>query len=262
MAMQWGRDRPGERGLTFGQVAEDYERYRPGYPEQVVDEVLSYAAGPVRTAVEVGAGTGKATRLFARRDITVTAVEPDAQMLGVLRRETARLPVHAVPGTFESFATAERFDLLYSAAAWHWTDPETRWQRAAELVHPGGTLAFFGSPTDLADPALREAVAEARRTIVADDDVHPPGDRESRGDLRWPGTELEESPLFAEVRQLGIERQERVSRHDYLHRLATVSAYLVLPPDDRAEVLSRIGVVLPDPVLVDVTVTVHLARRR
>ena len=251
----------GERGLTFGSVAEDYERYRPGYPGQVVDEVLAYAGGPVQSALEVGAGTGKATRLFARRGVAVTAVEPDAQMLAVLRRETVRLPVHPVHATFESLDTAERVDLLDSAAAWHWTDPTTRWERTALLVRPGGTVAFFGSPTQLADRTLREAVDAARRTVLPDDDVHPAGDRDPRGELHWPATELADSPLFDGVRQLRLERDETVSRHDYLHRLATVSAYLVLPPDDRATVLRRVGAVLPDPVRLDVSVTLHLARR-
>ena len=54
-----------ERALSFGAVASAYERYRPGYPDELVDEVLAYAGRPVRTALEVGAGTGKATRAFA-----------------------------------------------------------------------------------------------------------------------------------------------------------------------------------------------------
>ncbi|MGW1675046.1 hypothetical protein [Streptomyces sp. NPDC002324] len=53
------------RALSFGVVAEAYERFRPGYPVELFDMVMAYAGHPVRTALEIGAGTGKATRLFA-----------------------------------------------------------------------------------------------------------------------------------------------------------------------------------------------------
>ncbi len=53
-------------------MASTYETFRPGYPDELVDEVLAYAGRPLRTALEIGAGTGKATRAFARRGIAVT----------------------------------------------------------------------------------------------------------------------------------------------------------------------------------------------
>ncbi|MEU8662502.1 hypothetical protein [Actinoplanes philippinensis] len=73
------------RALTSGAVAEACERYRPGYPEELFDPVTAYAGGPVRRASEIGAGTGKATRLFAGNGVAVTATEPDAAMLAVDR---------------------------------------------------------------------------------------------------------------------------------------------------------------------------------
>ena len=51
------------RALSFGAVSEVYERFRPGYPEEVFDTVTAYAGRPVATALEIGAGTGKATGL-------------------------------------------------------------------------------------------------------------------------------------------------------------------------------------------------------
>ncbi len=55
------------RALSFGGRAEACGRFRPGYPAELFDLVMAYAGQPVRTALEVGAGTGKATRLFAQR---------------------------------------------------------------------------------------------------------------------------------------------------------------------------------------------------
>jgi len=74
------------RALSFGAVAEAYERFRPGYPVELFDRVMTYAGQPIRTALEIGAGTGKATRLLAQRGVTVTATEPDGAMLAELRK--------------------------------------------------------------------------------------------------------------------------------------------------------------------------------
>lgn len=246
---------PGEvvRSLSFGSVAEQYERYRLTYPEELADVVLAYAGRPVRSALEVGAGTGKATRLFAGRVPAVTALEPDAEMIRVLTRTTRGLPVHPVVGTFEGFATDRRFDLLYAAASWHWTDPATRWARAVELLVPGGVLALFGCPADLADPAQSAAVEEIERELLPDegpDVAHA-----------WSLEEMTAVDGLTDVVRRHLRRVVTVPAVDWVGRLATVSAYLVLPPQVRADALRRVAEVLPAQVDVDATVEVTLARR-
>ena len=156
-------------GLLFGSVADRYERYRLGYPDELFAVVLRYAERPIRMALEIGAGTGKATRLFASRGVEVIALEPDAEMANLLARTTQGLPVEPVVATFERFRTEGRFDLVYSAAAWHWTDPRTRWAKVVELLVPGGVLALFGRPAELKDPALFEAVDDIERRLLPDE---------------------------------------------------------------------------------------------
>ena len=73
-----------DRAKSFGAVADEYERMRPGYPAELVGDVVGFAFGTVDRALEVGAGTGKATLAFADRGIAVTALEPDKAMAAVL----------------------------------------------------------------------------------------------------------------------------------------------------------------------------------
>ena len=131
----------------FGDVAELYERVRPSYPEALVDDVveLSGVAQSGGRALEVGAGTGKATRLFAARGVRVHAIEPSAGMAAVVRETCAGYEGVTVQETdFERFAPgAGRFRLLFSAQAWHWVSPEVRYVRAREALEPGGLLALF-----------------------------------------------------------------------------------------------------------------------
>ncbi|MEU3456580.1 class I SAM-dependent methyltransferase [Micromonospora sp. NPDC006766] len=249
------------RALSFGAVAEAYERFRPGYPVALLDTVMTYAGQPVRTALEIGAGTGKATRVFAQRGFTVTASEPDAAMLDELRKHVPA-DVMTVQAAFEDLRPGEGYGLVYAAAALHWTDPHGRWSRMAALVEPGGVFASFGGPLQLADPDVEEAVRVARAPFLASDDVPSPDGTPPGHEMQWPGTELQRSEWFADVRQSVIERRLMVSARDYVGLLSTISAYLELPASDREQVYRRILRVLPGTVEVAADITVHLARRR
>jgi SAM-dependent methyltransferase len=241
------------RGLLFGSVAQSYERYRWDYSINLVDSVLAYAGRPVHSALEVGAGTGKATRAFASRGIEVIALEPDADMARVLKKATRGLPVRSVAATLEQFRADSGFDLVFAAAAWHWTSPATRWTQAVELLNPGGVLALFGSPAELKDPKLFTAVQEIeKRLLSADDpaDVHP-----------WSIQEMAAADGFADVEQRDLPSVATTTAADFVGRLSTVSAYLMLGPRERAEALRQVRAALPDQVQIDTTLQLSLARR-
>ena len=249
------------RARSFGVIAEAYERFRPGYPVALFDMVVTYAGQPVRTALEIGAGTGKATRLFAERGVTVTATEPDAAMLAELRKHVPA-NVRTVQAAFEDLRPGGSYGLVYAAAALHWTNPEGRWSRMAALLGPGGVFASFGGPVQLADPGVEEAVRAARAPFLDSDEVPSPDGTPPDHDMQWPGTELQRSAWFADVQQSVIERRLAMSARDYIGHLSTISAYLELPASERELVYSRIRQVLPERVELAADIIVHLARRR
>lgn len=148
------------RARSFGRVAESYEQYRPGYPDALVDHVL--ALGPGRRVLEAGAGTGLATRAFARRGAAVVAVEPDPDMAAVLRTRTADLDVQVVVSGFEEYrAEPGSADLVVAAQAWHWVDPARGGAVAARALAPGGSLAvWWNRPRERTGPVW-EAVDAA-----------------------------------------------------------------------------------------------------
>jgi SAM-dependent methyltransferase len=249
------------RALSFGAMAEAYERFRPGYPAELADLVMAYAGRPVRTALEIGAGTGKATRLFASRGIAVTATDPDGAMLTELRKHVPP-DVATMQEAFEQLQPDARYGMVYAAAALHWTNPDGRWERVASLLEPGGVFASFGGPFMLADPVIAEAVRFARSTLLASDDIPSPDGTPPDQEMQWPGTELQRSQWFADVQQHTVVRRQTVSARDYVGYLSTVSAYLMLPAADQDEIFSRILRVLPETVEVNADIIAHLARRR
>ena len=248
-----------ERALSFGAVASAYERFRPGYPDAIVDQVIAYADGPVARALEIGAGTGKATRVFARRGIAVTATDPDPAMLRELRSHVPDT-VATVQSTFEDLPLTPVHDLVFAAASLHWTRPDDRWSRVAGMLRPEGTFASFGGQVHLADPELERAVHAVRSPLLADDEVASPDGTPADSAMQWPGTELTRSDLFTDVRQSVVPRRTTVSAREYVGHLSTVSAYLTLPDPVRADVLDRILRVLPANVALVADLTLHLAR--
>ncbi len=248
-----------ERALSFGAAAAAYERFRPGYPDAVVEEVLAYAGGPVRTALEIGAGTGKATRVFAQHGIAVTATDPDAAMLRELRRHVPDT-VATVQAAFEDLPLTPVYDLVFAAASLHWTQADDRWARVAGMLGPEGSFASFGGQVHLADPELERAVQAARSPFLADDDVASPDGTPADSPMQWPGTELMRSDRFTDVRQSVITRRTTSTAREYVGHLSTVSAYLSLPGPVRDDVLDRILHVLPARVALEADITLHLAR--
>src|SRR5580698_4058840 len=79
----------GPRASSFGSVAEEYDRFRPGPPLSAVEWILRSPGG---TAIDLGAGTGALTRELAKRVDRVMALEPDVRMLEVLHRNSPQVP--------------------------------------------------------------------------------------------------------------------------------------------------------------------------
>jgi SAM-dependent methyltransferase len=137
---------------------------------------------PGDPVLEVGAGTGKATLLFAAHGLDVTAVEPDPGMVAVAAQRAALggLQVNFLSTDFEAaFDQAglpeHAFKLLFSATAWHWVTPSLRNQLAARALVPGGALAPFWNRPDWSQNPLRPALEEVYDAIDREYGVQPAG---------------------------------------------------------------------------------------
>lgn len=247
------------RARVFGEVADEYDRLRPGYPHALVDDVLVYARlAPGAWALEVGAGTGKATLAFARCGIPIDAVEPDQAMAAVLAR---RFPgVSVTVCAFEDFVPSRPYGLVFSGQAWHWTDPATRWQHAAAALAPGGAIALFWNhdrPTGAAMDVLRAVLGEHAPHIVPDND--PIDEEELVAD--WPHTDLVALAEFGELSQRLYTWSRVLSTQDYVGLLSTQSAYRILDATTRTELFRELSDRLGAEVQLQMTSVLYLARR-
>jgi SAM-dependent methyltransferase len=163
-------------GKVFDQVADEYDRHRPTYPDALLDHVCEIAAlGAGDRVLEIGCGTGQLTRGLLARGLRVTAIEPGDRLIALARQNLGDIgDVEFVNARIEDTPLPrERFRAVFSASAMHWIDPDLGWQKAAEALVPGGTLALvqhFGcnEPRSADDQqALLSAIAKITPELAA-----------------------------------------------------------------------------------------------
>ncbi len=239
-----------QRRLSFGSVAELYDQARPDYPEELVDDVIAYAGcAPGDEVVEIGAGTGKATRMFCARGLSVVAIEPDAGMAAVASRRAATAGDHVriIESDFESATLpAAAFPLLYSAQAWHWIDPNTGYAAARRVLRDGGALAAFWNRADWRACELRAELRMIyeRAGIAAIGGDADPTTPAAEGELEFSEEWHAELARAAGFDQVEVKHYERVLDYgavEYVALLRTHSRYIVLAPKVRKRLLAEVG---------------------
>lgn len=223
-----------ERAQSFGQVADDYDRFRPGYPAALVDDLLAAAPADV---LDVGCGTGRAAALLAARGTAVLGVEVDPAMAAVARR--SGVPVEVAP--FESWdPRGRRFDLLTCGQAWHWLDPAVAIGKAADLLRPTGRLALFWNYGTF-DAPVRAALDEVYARVtpqLAQSVVAGGGANQSES---AHAALLAASGRFAGIRTRSYPWEQTYSAADWVALVQTHSDHLQLPAAVRAELVSELA---------------------
>ncbi|MBO0767677.1 MAG: class I SAM-dependent methyltransferase, partial [Solirubrobacterales bacterium] len=129
------------RARSFGAVAEEYDRGRPGYPSEAVAWALGSEPLDV---VDLGAGTGKLTATLVQTGHRVVAVEPDPEMRALLERDLPSVRVAAADAEATGLPAASA-DAVVAGAAFHWFDRSRVFPEIARLLRPPGVLALFGN---------------------------------------------------------------------------------------------------------------------
>ncbi|MBS1907480.1 MAG: class I SAM-dependent methyltransferase [Actinobacteria bacterium] len=191
-----------ERATSFGSETGSYEKGRPEYRPDAVAWLLEPLAVGDRAVVDIGAGTGKLTRaVLALGGTSVTAVDPDPQMLDALREKTPG--VEAVTGTAEALPLPDASaDAATLGQAWHWVDPVAASAEIGRIVRPGGVLGLIWNVRDDRTEWVRRLTAimggSAAEEMIAADAVRVAAPFGQLDERRWEWTrEMTRAELHA-----------------------------------------------------------------
>jgi SAM-dependent methyltransferase len=221
------------RERSFDRVADEYERTRPSYPPALLDGLPLSADAAV---LDLGAGTGKLTRVLAARYRDVTAVEPLANMRAILERVVPG--AHALEGTAERIPVEDAsVDAVFAAQAFHWFDKAVALPEIARVLRPSGVLALvWNEPNDDVPSPLP---AKFRAEMEA---LHDAATRRWKDEPRWEAL-LSASGLFAEVHERTFVLHDHVlDRDGVLDNLR--SASWIASREDGEDVVGRLGALL------------------
>lgn len=214
----------------FSSAAIAYERGRPGYPRRAMEILVdSLRLGPGVSVIELGAGTGKMTRLLTPTGARVLALEPVEEM----RRKLSE----AAPGAAILDGVAEAIPLQDAAAeaavaaqSFHWFHADLALPEIHRVLRPGGRLALVWNMRD----TRVDWVARLSEVL----------DRHGREaphyrDGAWRAA-LRASPLFEPVAEHELQHAQELDADGLVERAASISYVATLPPPERAEVLREV----------------------
>ncbi len=212
----------------FSRAADVYDRARPSYPLEAVEWMAAQTMlGPGKTVVDVGAGTGKLTRLLLSTGAHVVAVEPIVEMRALIADER----VVILDGTAEALPLADgSADVVTVAQAFHWFDHARALPELHRVLRPTGFLVLFWNMRDLDDPLQRrveDLLAERRGALS----------RRQGGAWRRP---LEASRLFAAGTLATFRHEQRFTVDDLCERIASTSFVAAMEEGERAALLTQV----------------------
>lgn len=255
-----------EQRMVFDEEAELYDQARPRYPAGLFDDLFAYASlRPGSRILEIGAGTGKASKSLAERGYPMLCLEPGANMARVARRNLEGYPTAEVQiTTFEDWPAAEgAFGLVASAQAFHWVDPSVRYAKAAAALGPGGCLALFWNRPMAASGPLEDRIQSHYETHAPNLAHKPPGGRQIV--VHHYANELETSGLFEDVEYRSHEWSQAYSADEYCALMRTQSDHRLLDPKVHARLDHGIRTAIEETGgrrQIDYTADLYLARAR
>jgi SAM-dependent methyltransferase len=216
-----------EQAKSFDRAAGEYERGRPNWPPAVLDLL---PVSDDATVLDLGAGTGKLTRVLAARYAHVIALEPLAEMRAILAQQVPT--AEALPGVAEAIPLGDGFvDAVFTGQAFHWFANDVAVAEIARVLRPGGVLARLWNEAIEPNPLPPDYRARLDELYEA---MPPPPIAD----------DLFEDTPFGEVYKGAVEHEQRSSRDEVLAFSASTS--WIANRDDREDVLAGLASLLPE----------------
>lgn len=232
-------------------IAGIYEEIRPSYPEELIHDII--ATTNIKSddrILEIGAGTGKATIQFANKGYQIRAIEIGEDMAEILRdRCSDYTNVTIDVASFEEWKCNEdlKFDLIYSAQAFHWIDKDIKYQKCYELLKDKGYLVLFWyMPSGNKFPKTIEIddqvnMVVKKYTTKYFSNIGRPERLEHTGvsHNNERKTEIESTGLFQIITELNYTHKIKNGPSQYLKAMKSVPAYASILDGLEADIIMK-----------------------
>lgn len=231
---------------SFDIDPDRYERARPTYPAELFDAIFErLPANGTTHVLEVGPGTGQATRALVERAGRVSAVEPGARFAERLAATYCQVEVHH--GDFETVdLELHSFEAIVAATSYHWIIGEDRIARPHGLLRPGGWLATIDM-VQVGDPVDRGYFERVQPIYASFGDHSHNWSPPTRGSIDPKlAAETRASSLFDDVTVIEVDWNQTYSSAQYRDLVMTYSGTLVMAPDEQRDLVDQLVAVIDD----------------
>ena len=225
---------------VFNRVADLYDKMRPDYPAALYTDIFAYKTiTDTSAALEVGIGTGQATRPILDTGCNLTAVELGDSLSAFAAGKFSSYPNFSIiTAPFPNVDLPDcSFDLIYSATAFHWIPEEAGYKKVFSLLKSGGVFARFSNhPAPAKD---NESLHDALQKIYAEDKTMAP---HSPNSAKTP-EEVVQIPLkygFADIKLYLYHRTRSFTAKEYIDLLLTYSDHNSRPPEFHTRIADAI----------------------
>lgn len=214
-----------QRKHWYGSVADDYNKVRPRYPQNLIHRVIELAQlSPNATILEVGCGPGNATVAFARLGFSIVCLEPNPEFCQLVRHNCQEYPLVTILNTSleEWHLETSKFDVVLAANSWHWIPPEVKYSKSVQALRDRGFLVLLWNMIPEPNYEVYQILQEVYQT-------HAPsltrydGREKQEEILRGFGQHILDSGLFGDLISESITCTVTYRTDDYLMLLNTFS---------------------------------------
>lgn len=230
---------------TFDTVADTYEKLRPGYVDELYQTIFEYKEiNNLSRVLEIGIGGGQATLPFLKTGCCLTAVDYGENFCKICREKFKDYPTfYAVSGKFEDFASEQKYDLIYSASAFHWIPEETGYKKVYDMLENGGVFARFANHPyrDKGQPALSEEIDKIYAQYY-----YKYHNKQQKPLIEYSAEQAENRALialkygFTDIQHKLFHRTRTFSAYEYSLLLGTYSDHIAIEESIRNEFFNKI----------------------
>jgi SAM-dependent methyltransferase len=229
----------------FRDIISDYEAARPGYPDALFQDIISYAGlNPDARILEIGAGPGQATACFVKNQYDLTALEISDKQVQFLKGKFSHCPLfHCECSTFEDYiCDPETYDVVFSATAFHWIQPEVGYPKAFNLLKDDGVVAVFWHMASIVEPQteMLKQIREIYRSFAPElDDYVSLDEAESLHQLRI--SQIQTQQLFHDPITKIYRWDDEYSTERYLKLMNSYSDFHSIGVGNQKAILKHVA---------------------